>query len=161
MKPGDLIKDIREGETLNIYLKNGMNVFGNLKEKGECDFLIKLPFSGQYHNIPYDEVDHFTWEAASIHTSSTIRDEILEKAKSIINGERQGTYGAAEDSFAVIAQLWSAYLGKEINSADVANLMILMKVARNHSGVYKDDNWIDIAGYAALGGEIQASYKNE
>lgn len=90
-----------------------------------------------------------------------LRDDILDKAKSIINGERQGTYGAAEDSFAVIAQLWTAYLGKEITSADVANLMILMKVARNHSGVYKDDNWIDIAGYAALGGEIQSKYDNK
>lgn len=83
------------------------------------------------------------------------RDHILDTAKSIINGERAGTYGKAEDSFKVIADLWSAYLGKDITSADVANLMILMKVARNSSGVYKEDNWIDICGYAALGGEIQ------
>lgn len=83
------------------------------------------------------------------------RDEILDKAKSIINGERQGTYGEAEDSFTVIANLWSSYLYQAITPADVANMMILMKVARNSSGVYKDDNWIDICGYAALGGEIQ------
>lgn len=84
------------------------------------------------------------------------RDGILSKAKSIINGERQGTYGDAEDSFQMIANMWSAYLNTEILSEDVANMMILMKVARNSSGVYKDDNWIDICGYAALGGEIQA-----
>ena len=30
------------------------------------------------------------------------RDGILSKAKSIINGERQGTYGDAEDSFQTI-----------------------------------------------------------
>lgn len=92
---------------------------------------------------------------------SITRDEILDKAKSIINGERQGTYGTAEDSFAVISQLWTAYLGKDLSSADVANMMILMKVARNASGVYKDDNWIDICGYAALGGEIQAKYNDK
>lgn len=86
------------------------------------------------------------------------RNDILDKAKSIINGERQGTYGDAENSFAVISQLWSAYLGRDLTSEDVANMMILMKVARNSSGVYKDDNWIDICGYAALGGEIQAKY---
>lgn len=85
------------------------------------------------------------------------KNDILDKAKTIINGERQGTYGHAEDSFGVIAKLWSAFLGKELSSADVANMMILMKVARNSSGVYKDDNWIDICGYAALGGEIQDS----
>ena len=88
------------------------------------------------------------------------RDDILDSAKSIINGERQGTYGKAENSFAVIAQMWTAYLGKDLTSADVANMMILMKVARNSSGVYKDDNWIDICGYAALGGEIQSKYDN-
>ena len=81
------------------------------------------------------------------------KNDILDKAKTIINGERQGTYGEAEDSFSVIAQMWAAYLGKEIKSEDV-------KVARNSSGVYKDDNWIDICGYAALGGEIQSKFNN-
>ena len=85
------------------------------------------------------------------------RNGILSKAESIINGERQGTYGDAEDSFQTIADMWSAYLNTEISSEDVANMMILMKVARNSSGVYKDDNWIDICGYAALGGEIKAA----
>ena len=85
------------------------------------------------------------------------RDGILNRAKSIINGERQGTFGDAEDSFQTIADMWSAYLNTEILSEDVAIMMILMKVARNSSGVYKDDNWIDICGYAALGGEIQAA----
>ena len=83
------------------------------------------------------------------------RNDILDNAKNIINGERQGTYGRPEDSFSRIAQMWTGYLGKDISSSDVANMMILMKVARNAGGVYKDDNWIDICGYAALGGEIQ------
>lgn len=85
-----------------------------------------------------------------------IRNDILEKARSIINGERASTYGKAEDSFATIAQMWSAYLDHPVTSADVANMMILLKIARNSSGVYKDDNWIDICGYAALGAEIQS-----
>lgn len=83
------------------------------------------------------------------------RDKILDTAKTIINGERAGTYGNAEDGFASIGALWSTYLKTEITPTDVANMMILMKVARNLSGVYKEDNWIDICGYAALGGEIQ------
>lgn len=88
------------------------------------------------------------------------KNDILRTAEKIINGERQGTYGSAENSFNTIASLWTGYLkgnGREIvvDAADVANMMILMKVARNSSGVYKDDNWIDICGYAALGGDIQ------
>ena len=84
------------------------------------------------------------------------KNDILDKAKTIINGERQGTYGNAEDNFASIAAFWSTYLNTPIDSTDVANMMILMKVARNSSGVDKDDNYIDICGYAALGGEIAA-----
>lgn len=84
------------------------------------------------------------------------KNDILDKAKTIINGERQGTYGNAEDNFASIAAFWSTYLNTPIDSTDVANMMILMKVARNSSGVYKDDKYIDICGYAALGGEIAA-----
>lgn len=91
---------------------------------------------------------------------SNKRNDILEQAKTIINGERQGTYGNAEDSFQIISDLWGVYLSAaqnnfiDIQPEDVANMMILMKVARNSSGVYKEDNWIDICGYAALGGEI-------
>lgn len=88
------------------------------------------------------------------------KNDILYNAKIIINGERQGTYGKAEDSFTVISKMWSAYLGRDLSSADVANMMILMKVARNSSGVYAEDNWIDICGYAALGGEIQNEKEN-
>ena len=84
------------------------------------------------------------------------KNDILDKAKTIINGDRQGTYGNAEDNFASIAAFWSTYLNTPIDSTDVSNMMILMKVARNSSGVYKDDNYIDICGYAALGGEIAA-----
>lgn len=86
------------------------------------------------------------------------RKEILNKAESIINGEREGAYGKPEDSFDRIAQLWSVYLNHDISSVDVANMMVLLKVARNAGGVYKDDNWIDICGYAALGGEIQSKF---
>lgn len=40
-------------------------------------------------------------------------------------------------------------------ASDVANMMILLKIARGANGKPKEDNWIDIAGYAACGGELQ------
>ena len=83
------------------------------------------------------------------------REEILEKAKSIVTGERENAYGSPEDNFATIAELWSMFLGVGIDSEDVATMMILLKVARIRGGQAKADNWIDIAGYAACGGEIQ------
>ena len=83
------------------------------------------------------------------------RNDILETAKLIVNGEREGQYGAPEDSFNNIARLWSVYLHCNLGPSDVANLMVLMKVARNMNGVYKADNWVDMVGYSALGGELQ------
>jgi hypothetical protein len=39
-------------------------------------------------------------------------------------------------------------------------MMVLMKVARM-SHKYKADNWVDIIGYAALGGEIASKGVSE
>lgn len=83
------------------------------------------------------------------------RDHILKEAMIIINGEREGQYGKPENSFKVISELWSGYLQHSVTPSDVANMMILLKVARNANGVYKEDNWIDICGYAAIGGELK------
>lgn len=88
-----------------------------------------------------------------------MREEILERTKEIITGDRKNDYGDAEDNFGSIADLWNAYLGERlkvlIDPVDVANMMILLKMARIKSGHGKADNWIDICGYAALGGEIE------
>lgn len=43
-----------------------------------------------------------------------------------------------------------------INAKDVATMMGLLKVARIATG-YKDDNFVDLAGYAACAGEIAAA----
>ncbi len=83
------------------------------------------------------------------------REEILETAIKIVTTDRDKQYGDPEDNFSTIANMWSAYLRKNIDAIDVAAMMILLKVARVGSGQAKDDNWIDIAGYAACGGEIE------
>lgn len=85
------------------------------------------------------------------------RSEILTQANVIINGEREGQYGSPEDSFRKIAGMWSAYLGVPLQEHDVAAMMVLLKIARVAGGAYKEDNWIDIAGYAACGGEVQGN----
>tara|TARA_R100001086_G_scaffold245659_1_gene176853 strand:+ start:4389 stop:4691 length:303 start_codon:yes stop_codon:yes gene_type:complete len=80
------------------------------------------------------------------------RDEILEKAGLIINGERAKDYGDAKENFQNIADMWSVFLGQPITRQQVAVCMILVKTARLiHSD--KEDSWLDICGYAALGGE--------
>ena len=80
------------------------------------------------------------------------REDVLEKAKACVSGDRDKQYGKPEDSFYRIALMWSAYLRTNVTAKDVALMMILFKVAREE---YKDklDNWIDICGYAACGAE--------
>lgn len=88
------------------------------------------------------------------------RKEILEEAARIVTGERQNQYGDVEDSFGLIAGLWGDYLNHPVTSKDVALMMILLKVARKKGGKGKADNWVDIAGYAACGGEIVTEDKH-
>lgn len=85
------------------------------------------------------------------------RTEILDKAKACVCGDREQDYGSPEDSFKIIAKLWTAYHGTEFTAKDAAVMLALLKVARIASGHAKDDNWVDLAGYAACGGEIESA----
>lgn len=97
------------------------------------------------------------------------RAEILDSAKEIVTKDREEQYGAPEDNFAIIAELWTSYVKArctpnnplvDISPADVGAMMILLKTARIAGGSEKADNFIDIAGYAACAGEL-VSKKNE
>jgi len=93
------------------------------------------------------------------------RKEILENAMRCVNGDRDEQYGKPENSFLTIAHLWNIYLNAAdvndgvsvtIKQHDVAAMLALLKIARISSGVFKADNWIDLAGYAACGGECES-----
>lgn len=84
------------------------------------------------------------------------RESILDAAKRCVCGDREQDYGSPEDNFAVIAALWTAYTGADITPKDVAMMMALLKIARAKAGS-KPDTYIDLAGYAACGGEMEAS----
>lgn len=91
------------------------------------------------------------------------RKEILETAAACVCGDREEDYGTPEDNFRLIADLWSVYIKKRcafpganvcVQPEDVAMLMALLKIARIASGRAKSDSFVDLAGYAACGGEI-------
>lgn len=96
------------------------------------------------------------------------RAEILEAARVCVCGERQQDYGTPENNFETIGLLWGVYLRashpelakvmaiNHINAKDVATMMGLLKVARIATG-YKEDNFVDLVGYAACAGEIAAA----
>ena len=82
-----------------------------------------------------------------------ICSNILQQAKELVEGDRQDDYGDKLKNHENIAALWSTFLRKEISSHDVAVCMILVKIARLMHAK-KMDNYIDMAAYAAIAGEI-------
>ncbi len=84
----------------------------------------------------------------------TRRVDILLDARLAVTVDRAATHGAAEDSFARIAAIWSLRLGVEITAAQVALMMVDFKTVRAWGNPSHTDNYVDIAGYAALAGEI-------
>ena len=82
------------------------------------------------------------------------RKETLDEALRCVCGDREA-YGTPEDNFSRIARLWADYLRHPIYPHDVAAMMALLKIARIASGAPKIDNWVDLAGYAACGAELQ------
>jgi hypothetical protein len=92
------------------------------------------------------------------------RKEVLHTAEQMVSGDREQDYGNPENNFRTIANLWNAYFNGKITSNlkphDVAAMLALLKIARIGSGHAKDDNWVDLAGYAACGGELQSWEEN-
>lgn len=91
------------------------------------------------------------------------RRDILDRAAVCVCGEREEDYGSPEDSFGLIAEFWTSYLKRacvspgadvEVSARDVAMLMALLKVARVAGGRGTADCFVDLAGYAACGGEV-------
>lgn len=75
---------------------------------------------------------------------------VLQEAAALIDGDRAEQYGDPRESFARIAEMWTGYLGVGITPADVAHMMILLKVSRAKTTPGHRDSLVDIAGYAAL-----------
>ena len=112
-----------------------------------------------------DITEEFFKEAEDISNEmddpkASCRETVLEKAKLCICQDRQNQYGAPEDSFAAIANYWSIYLLNSkkivgaITSKDVALMMVLLKIARAEGHTHHTDNYVDMAGYAALAAEL-------
>ena len=84
--------------------------------------------------------------------------EYLDKAAKIVTGQRQHDYGDKYQNHENISKLWSAYLDYTISAHDVAICMLLVKVARLKQRK-TEDCYLDMAGYAAIAGEIEDQTK--
>lgn len=92
-----------------------------------------------------------------------MRGKILNKALDIINGDRLDTYGNPEDSFTLIGEYWTTYLRANgaitetdilISPQEVSEMMMLFKIARMSGQKPSIDNYVDLAGYAAIAADM-------
>lgn len=80
----------------------------------------------------------------------------IDKAREIIYGDREKTYGSPDKNLTAIATMWSAYMTSkfnikvDINAKDVCVLMSLLKAARFANDQTHSDNIVDAIGYWAL-----------
>jgi len=85
------------------------------------------------------------------------RLRILARAAEVTGGEQQDSYGPVAQNLQRIADLWTAYLDREvvITAEDAAWMMVLLKMARSGAHGYHEDNYVDAAAYAAIAGECR------
>ena len=81
--------------------------------------------------------------------------EFLEKANTLIAGDREKDYGDKVHNHQNIAKLWSSYKDIKITAHDVAIMMVLLKIARTKLGEISEDTYIDMSAYSAIAGEIK------
>lgn len=103
---------------------------------------------GMPHGVPIDQLffDVPTMEPKTV----------LQEAELLVTRERGNVYGPPEQDFTRTAGMVTALFehklkdGETITSADIARIMICLKVSRS-VWAKKRDNWVDAAGYAACG----------
>lgn len=85
---------------------------------------------------------------------------IISRAAELVGGDRAKTHGDMHKLHDNVAILWNAFLAcrKEpegpIRGQDVAMLMALLKMARTQNGGFNADDYVDLAGYAGIAGEL-------
>ena len=86
----------------------------------------------------------------------SVRADVLDKAKQAVCTDRAATHGSVERTFDALAAIWSVRLEVKVTAAQVAILLVDLKTVRAWGNPGHADNWVDIAGYAACGGEVAA-----
>jgi len=92
------------------------------------------------------------------------REQILALAHVAVNS-RGRQYGAPEENFTRLAAVWTALtvdrLDVEFDAHWVAIFLAALKLVRVAEDPSHQDSWVDLAGYAACGGEIAINHESK
>ena len=84
------------------------------------------------------------------------KEEVLARAGKLIGGNRGEIYGPNLVNHERIAAGWRVILDKQdITPGQVATCMAWLKIARLVETPAHEDSWVDLAGYAAIAGEME------
>lgn len=87
-------------------------------------------------------------------------DHLIKSAADLVANDRANTHGDKRKNHKNIAALWNAYLdirrdpASPLTETDVAQMMVLLKLARTQLGAFNQDDYVDLVGYAAIAGEL-------
>lgn len=123
--------------------------FKDLLDKHQCK--VTLANGTFYYSDPGDKINPFVFQAVdSVEILDQKRTNIADKAKEIIYGDREQTYGDPGKNIQLIADMWSTYLGVPVTQGDVCNMMCLLKIARLKNTPGHEDSMVDLVGYTLL-----------
>ena len=91
--------------------------------------------------------------------SINVRADVLDEAKQAVCTDRNAEYGEPIDNLgrwagACNALGYRAPGGRDLKPHDLAVIMALGKLSRSVQTPDKQDTWVDLAGYAAVAGEL-------
>lgn len=85
------------------------------------------------------------------------RVRILDEAVMLVSKTRDQQHGNAHKNAETIAAGFSAIAGVEISSEQAMLMMAWVKIARAVNNPDHRDNYVDLAGYASLAGEVSCA----
>lgn len=82
-------------------------------------------------------------------------EDLLQEAYDTLveRGKLHDKAGAEERSLGAVAEMMTALKGQPYTAQDIGLVQICVKLVRSQQGNYHHDNFVDLAGYAALTGE--------
>lgn len=85
-----------------------------------------------------------------------VRRGVLDEAARLVAGPRNETHGDYTTEAQRIGRLWAALLNlpEPVPPRTVAAMMVGLKLCRATAGAVNVDDWVDGAGYCALGAQI-------
>ena len=90
---------------------------------------------------------------------------ILDEAASIVDNDREKTYGDPGRNLRAIADMWTSWLrarghlnpSEALTTDDVAPMMVMLKLARLANDPHHRDSQVDACGYMRLLERVQAA----